>query len=875
MSIRRFFRRRHEDSDLAQEIQSHIEHEIDENMARGISKAEATRRAYLKFGNPQHVREDVWRWNTVEFADSAARDLRFAVRTLRQRPGFLAVALLTLALGIGATTVMFTVVNSVLLKPLAYLEPERLVTLHGETEKYGDQWSFANLDFLDCQRESRSLDVAAWTYGGGTVSGPGDSEYLSGRQISPELFSILGVALARGRAFLPEENLPGAAPVLIISHSLWQRRYAGNPAAVGMKLVFDGKDYTIVGIAPAGFHLDGGADVFVPLGQNTEPRMRVREATFLHVVARLRPGADTTAAQAEISWIAGDLAKQYPASNGGRDFAIQPLRQELVANVRSTLWLLLGAVGMLLVIACANVASLLLSRAVSREREFAVRVALGAGRARLVRQCLTESAVLGVSGGALGVLLALAGIRPLLALWPGSLPRAEEVHLDYRVLLFALATSLMSGLLFGLAPALRAPGRELEKTLRAESRTVAGTSRRLHGAFVVSEISLAVVLLVSAGMLGRTLLTLSSLDPGLNTENVLVSRVAFSPASLTNPAQVRATWQKVLDHARSVPGVQSVALTDIVPMRVGLNELGYSSTPAFPPRNQIPLALATSVTPDYLKVMGIPLREGRFFTDQDRVGTAPVVVIDEVLAQHAFGRQDPVGKPLWLQAIGQAQVVGVVGHVRHWGLADDDQADVRDQLYVPLARLPDRLMRFFSSVLSLTARTSVPPSTVAEPLRRELRANTGGHVLYQIQTMEELASASLARQRFLVFLFAVFGGLALLLACIGIYGVLAYLTSRRVTEIGVRMALGATTGDVIRLVLGQSVGMILTGVCLGTLAALAAGRLLQHLVAGMRSIEPFTFIMMISLLVVAALFASFVPARRASRLDAVHALRSE
>lgn len=874
MSIRRFFRRQHEDSDLAREIQSHMEHEIDENMARGASKAEATRKAYLKFGNPQHVREDVWRWNTVEFADSAVRDLRFAVRTLRQRPGFLAVALLTLALGIGATTVMFTLVNGVLLKPLAYPEPERLVTLHGTTEKYGDQW-FANLDFLDCQHQSRSLDIAAWTYSGGMVSGPGDSEYLSGRQISPELFSILGIALARGRAFLPEENLPGAAPVLIISHSLWQRRYAGNPAAVGIKLVFDGKDYTIVGIAPAGFHLDGVADVFVPLGQNTEPRMRVREAAFLHAVARLRPSADMTSAQAEISRIAGDLAKEYPASNGGRGFALQPLRQELVADVRSTLWLLLGAVGLLLVIACANVASLLLSRAVSREREFAVRVALGAGRGRLVRQCLTESAVLGVCGGALGVMFALGGIHPLLALWPGSLPRAEEVHLDYHVLLFALATSLLSGLLFGLAPALRAPGRELEKTLRAVSRTVAGASHRLHGAFVVSEISLAVVLLVSAGMLGRTLLRLSSLDPGLNTENVLVSRLAFSPASLTNPAQTRAAWQQVLDHARSVPGVQSVALTDIVPMREGLNELGYSRTPAFPPRNQIPLALLTSVTPDYLKVMGIPLREGRFFTDQDRVGNAPVVVIDEVLAQHAFGRQDPVGKPLWLQAIGQAQVVGVVGHVRHWGLANDDQADVRDQLYFPLACLNDRLMRFFSSILSLTARTNVPPLTMVEPLRRELRANTGGHVLYQIQTMEELASASLARQRFLVFLFGVFGGLALLLACIGIYGVLAYLTSRRVPEIGVRMALGATTGDVMRLVLRQSVGMILTGVGVGAVAAFAAGRLLLHLVAGMQSIEPFTFIMMISLLVVAALFASFVPARRASRLDAVHALRSE
>jgi predicted permease len=875
MSIRRFFRRRSEDSDLARELQSHIAHEIDDNMARGASEGEATRQAHLKFGNPQRVREDVWRWNTVEFLDSVERDLRFGIRAFRQRPGFVAVALLTLALGIGTTTVMFTVVNGVLLRPLSYPEPQRLVTLHVETEKYGDQWGFANLDFLDCQRETRSLDIAAWTYSGGTAGASGHTEYLSGREISPELFSVLGISLVHGRSFLPDENLPGANPVIVISHNLWQTHYAGNPDAIGKKLIFDGKDYSIVGIAPAGFRLDGVADTFIPLGQSTVPRMQVRESAFLHVVARLHPGIALITAQAELSRIAGNLAKQYPASNADRSFLARPLRQELVADVQSTIWLLLSAVSLLLLIACANVASLVLSRAVSREREFAVRVALGAGRRRLVRQCLTESTVLGIAGGTLGILLATVGIRPLLAFWPGSLPRAEEVHLDWQVLLFALAVSMLSGLLFGLAPALRAPARELEQSLRAGARTVAGGSRGLHKVFVASEITLATVLLVCAGMLGRTLLRVSSLDPGLNIHNVLISRLAFSPAFLTDPAQTRAAWQQVLDSARRVPGVQSVTLTDIVPMREGLNELGYWTTPAPPPRDQIPLALTTGVTPDYLKVMGIPLLKGRFVDDQDRIGSMPVVVIDEVLAQHAFHVQDAVGKTLWLQAIGKTQVVGVVGHVRHWGLAGDDQAEVRDQIYYPLARLPDRLMKFFSSILSLAVRTDGAPLRVVEPLRHELHGTAGDQVLYQIQTMEELASASLARQRFLVFLFGVFATLALLLACIGTYGVLAYLTSRRIPEIGVRMALGATGGDVISLVLRQGLAMILPGIALGTIAALGAGRVLRHLVAGMQLTEPLTLIMMISLLTVTALLASFVPARRASRLDAVHALRSD
>lgn len=530
---------------------------------------------------------------------------------------------------------------------------------------------------------------------------------------------------------------------------------------------------------------------------------------------------------------------------------------------------------MVLLIACVNVASLLLARAVSRERELAIRVVLGAGRSRLIRQGLTESAVLALGGGLLGVLIAANGIRPLVMLWPGSLPRAEEVQLDWRVLLFAIAVSLLCGLLFGLAPALRAPTRELEQTLRAGARAVVGSSRRLHSVFVISEIALAVVLLVAAGILGRTILRFSSLDPGVNVRNVLVTRMGLSPSVLANPDQIRASWQDVLDRARRLPGVEAIAMVDTVPMREGNNQLGYRNSPSLPPSDELPLALATSVTPDYLKVMGIPLLQGRFFNEHDRLGNEPIVVIDEVLAQHAFGGNEPVGKRLWIPEMGSdpVRIVGVVRHVRHWGLAGDDQAQVRAQFYYPFAQVPDVLLRRWSELMSIAVRTNIAPLSVIEPLRRELRGATNDQVLYEVRTLDQLASNSIAQQRFLLLLFGIFAGLALLLACVGIYGVLAYLTGQRVPEIGIRMALGASARNVLWLVLRQSLGMILVGIGLGIVAALAVGRLLSHLVPGVRPTEPLTFVLMISVLVIAALLASFAPAHRASRVDPMSALR--
>jgi predicted permease len=890
-SLQVFLRRSRVESEMETELRFHMEAYVEDLVRSGVPREVAMRRARVEFGGVEQVKEECRDARGTRWLEDFFQDIRFALRMLRKNPGFTAVALLTLALGTGATTVMFTVVNGVLLKPLPYLQPENLVSIHEETEKatiYGNIWAFAYPNYVDCKRETRSFtQMAAWAYTGGTISGSGEADYVDGSEISPELFDVLGVNLFRGRKFLPEDNNPGAAPVLILGHSLWQRRFAGNPGSLGSTINFDGKAYTIVGIAPAGFRLDEQEfDVFIPLGQDTSPGLQRRDRhPGINVYARLQPGVKMAQAQMDLGVVGSRLAKQYPESNAGRSFVAEPLRAD-VGDARSTLWLLFGAVSLVLLIACVNVASLLLARAVSRERELAMRLALGAGRGRLVRQCLTESGVLGLSGGLLGVLLASLGIQPFLAFWPGNLPRAEEVQLDWRVLLFAVATSLLTGLLFGLAPALRVRVRDLERAIHAGARTIAGNSRRLHSAFVVSEIALAVVLLVSAGVLGRTMLSISSLDPGMNFRNVLITRMALSPATLANTAQTRAAWQDILDRARTVPGVESIALVDTVPMRDGNNQIGYSATPSLLPQDQMPVALATSVTPDYLNVMGMPLLRGRFINDQDRAGGELVVVIDDALAKNAFGAEDPVGKRLWIpgstspfssgsDASDTARIIGVVGHVRHWGLAGDDQSQVRAQIYYSFAQVPDALVRRWSELMSLAVRTKVAPLSLMESLRTELRGATGDQALYQVNTMEQLVESSLARQRFLLLLFGVFAGLALLLACIGIYGVLAYLTGQRIPEFGVRIALGARACDVMWLVLRQSLGMIFLGVVIGILGAFAAGRLLESQVPGVRATGPQTFALMILLLVIAALVASFVPAHRASRVDPMRALRQE
>ena len=886
------WRRKRRDEELNEEIQAHLALAEREETELGQSEKEARFAARREFGNVELAKEttrDVWGWR---WPSDFLQDLRYGTRSFRQRPGFVIVALLTLALGAGATTVMFSLVSGVLLKPLPYPEAKRLVSVNGQSEGwntkvFGEQ-KLAYLDFLDCQKGSRSLEMAALVYNSGTISEPGEPKYADVFEISPELFAVVRVPVAKGRAFLPEDDRLGAAQVAILGYSFWLRQFDGREDALGGAIVLDRKRYTVVGVAPAGFRLYGDEpDVYTPIGQDPAGYLRNREAQPVHVVGRLRPGATLAQAQTELEITASRLAKEYADTNAGRTFRLKQLRRE-VGDVRFTLWLLLAAVSLVLLIACANIASLMLARAVSRERELAMRVALGASRGRLVRQCLTEGGLLAVAGGLAGVLAAANGIQPFVKFWPGDLPRAEEIQLDWRVLLFALAISVLSGVLFGLAPALRAPLRDVERVLRSATRTVAGSSQRLHGAFVIAEIALAVVLLVAAGMLGRTLLYASSRNPGLDVHNLLVARMALSPATLPDSARIPAAWQDVIERARRVPGVQAVTAVDIVPMREGNNQLGYWTSADLPPKSKQPLALASSATPDYLQVMGIPLLEGRFFDQHDRWGSELVIVVDEVLAKSAFGTAHVIGRNLWIPDMPCVQqtstfvecstpykIVGVVGHVRYWGLAGDEQHEVRAQLYYPFAQVAPPFLRRWSELMSIAVRTSVPPLTVLEPLRQELRGATGDQVLYQVRTMEQLAHDSLAQQRFLLLLFGIFATLALLLACIGIYGVLAYLTGQRVPEMGIRMALGASGGEVLWLVLRQSLRMILTGVAAGTVAAVAAGRVMQGLVEGMQPVGAAAFALTVPVLIIAALVASYLPARRASRVDPLTALRYE
>jgi predicted permease len=888
----RLTRRAEMDEQLARELRAHIEQHTDELVAGGMERGEARRQARLALGGPEQVAEECREARGTRWLEDALQDLRYALRTLGKNKGFTAVILATLGLGIGATTLMFTLTSSVLLRPLAYPHPERLLAVHA----YSDDWNIAlhggqNVaypDFLDVQRESRTMDAAGFLYGaGGTLTHGADSEYVDRRDVSANLFTVLGAAPWRGRFFRAEEDRAGGAPVIVLGYSLWQRLFAGNDAVVGEQLVLDEHPFTIVGVAPRNFRLDGeDPDIYVPLGQNTLAFLQERRVHPIRVVARLRPGMTPAAAQSELASLGRGLAAEYAATNAARSFVAEPLHAE-VDGARAPLWLLLGAASLVLLIACANIASLLLARAVGREHEFGMRVALGAGRGRLIRQCLTESVLLGGLGGVLGIATAAWGAAPLVAMWPGGLPRAEEVRLDWRVLLFAFGASLACGVLFGLAPALRASWNSVGQSLRRGGRGVSGNSRRMHGALVVAEIALTVVLLVTAGMLGRALLRLATVDPGFNSRNVLITRMALSPAVLEHPEQIRAAWKEVLEDARRVPGVESAAIVDTVPMREGNNQVGYSTSADIPPPDRQPAALSTCATPDYLRVMGIPLRAGRFFDEQDRRGNDPVIVIDEVMARAAFGDADPVGKQLWIPAEGDpfsyrgqtadaARVIGVVGHVRHWGLAGDDQAGViRAQFYYPFAQVPDELLHRWSDLMSIAVRTNVEPLSVVQALRGEVRGAAGDQVLYEVRTMEQLSRETLALQRFLLLLFGIFAGLALLLACVGIYGVLAYLVSRRAPEIGVRMALGAAAGDVMRMVFGESLVMILGGVVCGGIAAVVAGRVLARFVAGVRAAEPVTFILMVLVLVAAGLAASFLPAYRASRVDPVIALRQE
>ena len=859
--------------DFDAEISSHLELETDRLIAEGMSPEDARYKAQRTFGNTTSARERFYESGRVLWLDQLAQDLRFALRMLRKSPGFSCVAILTLALGIGANTAIFSVVNGVVLRPLPYPEPDRLVSISERIRGLGES-TFAYLNFLDCQQESRSFErMAAWRFGDGLLSTAEETKRVRGRQISADFLNVLGVKPALGRGFLSEEDRAGAAPVAVISDGLWRRRFGADPQPAGGRQVFNGKAYTIVGVLPADFRYFRSVDIFTPIGQNTDFPMRNREMhPGIRVIARVRPEVSLPQAQLEMNLIAERLAAAYPKSNADHSLMVRPLIEDFVGDVRRTLFLLLGAVGMVLLIACANVAGLLLARSVSRSREFAIRSALGASRGRVVRQALTESVLLAMAGGALGFALAFWGTGPLLLAIPDLLPRMEEIAPDFRVFLFTLGATLLTGILFGLAPAVQDFGGHPEQALKQGARTVTGGPRRLQTTFVVAETALALVLLVGAGLMIRTVLRLWSVNPGFDPKGILTASVRLSPSVMGEPMQIRAAWDQLLESVRRIPGVRSAAAADVIPLTGEAEQTQYWTGLPAPAPDRLPFVLINIVTPEYLKVMSIPLLEGRFLTDQDRAGVEAVVVIDDVMARRAFAGKDPVGATLWLKFVGPARIIGVVGHIKHRRLQETDR-DAEEQAYIPFGQLADSFMRLMTGQ-SLTLRTSLDPASVVDALRR-VRGSARDQAIYDIRPMEQILDDSIARQRFLTLLLAIFAGIALVLASVGIYGVISYLSSQRVPEIGIRMALGADSAGVLRMVLWQGLKMCLAGVGIGLVVAAAAARLMQKMIYGVSPSDPLTLACVTLILAAVALIASYLPARRASLVDPLAALRHE
>jgi predicted permease len=808
------------------------------------------------------------------------QDIRYGIRTLAKTPGFTAIAILTLALGIGANSALFSVVNGVLLNPLPYSEPERLISVYANTSDFGHS-SVTYLNFVDWQKNNRSFSwLAARRSDDLILTGVGEGERVRGVMISADFFSVMGVEPIAGRTFRPEEDQVGAAPVALIGAGLWARKFGSSPDMVGKSITLTGKAYVVVGIIPASFSLyEHASDVYIPIGQWDDPTFRDRKVSLgAHAFGRLKPGVTLQQAQADMDQVARDLARAYPEADKGMGIALVPFKDDLVGDIKPVLLVLLGAVGFVLLIACANVANLLLARSTGRTREFAIRTALGAGRARVIRQLLTESVLLAIAGGSLGLLVAYSGTKAVLRTLPQALPRAHEVGLDTHVLLFTLGISLIVGILFGLAPALRMSRTSVSETLKEGGRGSSGARHKAQSTFVAIELALALVLLVGAGLMIRSLTALWNVNPGFNPHNVLTFDMTLPPGLGQNPQGLRAVLRQIHGVLTAIPGVQAVSLQGgSLPMS-GDSELPFwkEGQPKPATQQEMTEALFYLVEPDYLKAMGTPLLRGRFFTEQENEHAQPVVVIDEVFARKYYPNEDPIGKRINLAILdSQPEIIGIAGHVKHWGLDSDATASIRAQIYLPFMQIPDRLMPLVASGIGLVARTGAPPGDVAPVIRATMAKMNSNEVVYGVRTMHEIVADSLAARRFSMILLGVFAALALVLSSIGIYGVISYLVGQRTHEIGIRMALGAQQGDVLKLVLGQGIRMAVVGVGIGLAAAIGLTRLMSKMLFAVSPTDPVTLTGVAVLLIGVALAACYIPARRAMRTDPIVALRYE
>ncbi|HEX8775382.1 MAG TPA: ABC transporter permease [Pyrinomonadaceae bacterium] len=807
------------------------------------------------------------------------QDIRYGARILMKRPGFALVTVLALALGIGANSAIFSVVNAVLLRPLPYQDPSRLVMVwESRPRQNRDENPVAPADFVDWQQQNQSFEnMAAYAPVAFNLTGAGEPEQINSQLVTPEFFQVLGVKAELGRTFLREADEPGGERKVVLGHGLWQRRFGADPGIVGRSLMLNDESFTVVGVMPPHFQYPEKSVELWATPKRTVPEMTVsgntdaasiRTLHYLSVVARLKPNVTLSQSQVEMETIASRLEQQYPAENTGHTARVVSLHEQLVGDVRPALLVLLGAVGFVLLIACANVANLLLARAAARHKEMSIRTALGAGRFRLIRQMLTESMLLSLIGGVVGLLFALWGVDLLVAMSPENLPRLGEISLDARVVGFTLVISLLTGLIFGLMPALQASRLDLISSLKEGGRSsLEGFSRhRMRSALIVVEVALALMLLIGAGLMIRSFQRIQQVAPGFNPNNLLITELSLSRTKYAEKEQIVNFQKEVLARISSLPGVESAAATWTLPLSGQDAGRGFDLEGYTPAPNERTNASFSAVSPRYFQTMEIPVTAGREFTDQDNAAGAGTIIINETFARRYFPSGDAVGKRMKLRGDDNPwlTIVGVVRDVKHTELT----AQPRMEMYLSALQSPFNFM-------NIVVRTSTDPASLTTAVRKEVWAVDKDQPVSDVQTMLQLVSNSVARARFNTLLLGLFASVALLLAAIGLYGVMSYSVTQRTHEIGIRMALGAQRRDVLRLVVGQGMILALIGVALGLLAAFAVSRVMSSLLFGVSATDPLTFIALAVLLAAIALLACLIPARRATRVDPMIALRYE
>ena len=800
--------------------------------------------------------------------ETLLRDVHYGIRSLLKRPGFTAIAVITLALGIGANTAIFSLVNAVLIRPLPFAEPDRLVWMWGNIRNGGNRASVSPLDFLDYRAQTTTFEEFAAFIGGPlplNLTGSGEPERLSAAAVTGNYFQALGVKPAFGRTFLLENEKPGSDQVTVLSYALWQKRFGGDPAILNQTVTLDGRSFAILGVMPQDFSFPQSSELWIPLNFDIAPGMKQRKAHFLRPVGRLKAGVTLAQAQADTDAVARRLEEQYPETNKNWNLRLVSLREQLVGNTRPTLFILFGAVGFVLLIACANVANLLLVRAAGRQKEIALRTALGAGRFRIVRQMITESVLLALVGGALGTLLAVWGVELLVTLSAGSIPPTAHVSIDASVLGFTLLISLLTGVLFGLAPALRTLKLNLSESLKEGGRSGSegGQRNRTRSVLVVFESAVAVVLLIGAGLLVRSLIQLQNTSPGFDAHNVLSMNVQLPRDKYSTPEKVNNFFSQLESRVSSLPGVETVGLVSELPLSGQPNDMPYTV------EGRPPVSIDQAFDDDFRRVnrqyfaaMRILFLRGRNFTEQEVRQSAKVVIISELLARQTFPKEEPIGKRLVMVMGNQPfEIIGIVGDIRHRALESQPAA----AMYMPT----------YESGMNVVIRTQREPASLTAAVRKEVQTIDPDQPVAAVQTMEQWLATDVAGPRYRTTLLALFALVALVLASTGIYGVMSYSVTQRTYEIGVRMALGAGRLDVLKLVVRQGMTLVVVGVGLGLLGAFALTRLMSTLLFGVTAKDPLTFVAVAGLLTLIAFIACYIPARRATKVDPLVALRYE